>query len=137
MGSCDDVEYESRDFEVKLEGFGVWNPDTDIDIIYTPVSRNNVMELCLCYLFTQGHTAGSMCVLYRSPVEPVLFTGDHLSFSGKTKKLTGWKGKNMYSIKEQSEYIRELAKDKYKFLWILPGQLFIVGEECSDIEAYV
>jgi hypothetical protein len=66
---------------------GEWNPLSDVQIIHTP-----------------GHTAGSVCILYRynshvdsedpgykatTRFENVIFTGDHLSFSGITRKLTG------------------------------------------------
>ena len=66
---------------------GEWNPLSDVQIIHTP-----------------GHTAGSVCILYRynshvdsedpgykaaTRFENVIFSGDHLSFSGITRKLTG------------------------------------------------
>lgn len=45
-------------FEILLEGSGPWSPIKNVSIIHTP-----------------GHTAGSLCIQYKSDIDTVLFTG--------------------------------------------------------------
>lgn len=94
----------ARDCEVQLEGGGLWAPCPDLSIIHTP-----------------GHTAGSLSILFKSSVESVLFTGDHLAYSATQSRLDGFKRFNHGNVEVQSEYIRLLAADEYSFQWLLPS----------------
>lgn len=94
--------------EVVLQGGGVWSPVESLKIIHTP-----------------GHTAGSLCVLYQTIGEYggdcVLFTGDHIAYSGSRKALDGFKRYNHGNMDVQAESINMLGEDEYPFTWILPA----------------
>jgi glyoxylase-like metal-dependent hydrolase (beta-lactamase superfamily II)/ferredoxin len=110
-----DVTKDTQNCEVLLEGLGSWQPFSDLLIQHTP-----------------GHTAGSLCVQYhshdgeqgsptRTQGEVVLFTGDHISFSGYKRALDGFKSFNHGNVLAQLESIELLATDEFPFLWILPA----------------
>lgn len=99
-----DAISKARDMEIKLEGTGVWKPAEDYQIIHTP-----------------GHTAGSLCVLYKTTKDAVLFTGDTLAYSASRKALEGFKRYNQGNVEVQEESIRMLGTDEYDFQWILPA----------------
>ena len=82
----------------------MWKPADDYQIIHTP-----------------GHTAGSLCVLYKSSKGTALFTGDTLAYSTSRNALEGFKGHNQGNVKVQEESIRMLGKNKFEYQWILPG----------------
>jgi glyoxylase-like metal-dependent hydrolase (beta-lactamase superfamily II) len=63
-----------------------------------------------------GHTAGSVCLLYR---RKFLFTGDHLWWSPERGMLSASRSYNWYSWDAQ---LRSLAKLlDFDFEWVLPG----------------
>ncbi len=65
---------------------------------------------------TPGHTRGHCVLLYRNRF---LFTGDHLAYSRKKKRLIAFRNANWYSWPET---IRSMEKLKdYRFEWILTG----------------
>ncbi len=69
----------------------------------------------------QGHTTGSICVLYETEGESVLFSGDHLAYDEEIGDLTGFKAFNRGNIEAQAQSIELLATNEYDFTWILPG----------------
>lgn len=105
-----DVTKDTQNCEVLLEGLGSWQPFPDLLIQHTP-----------------GHTAGSLSVQYSSihdsgsEGEVVMFTGDHLAFSGSRRALTGFKEYNTGNVVAQLESIELLGTDEFPFLWILPA----------------
>ncbi|KAK3031159.1 hypothetical protein RJ639_035182 [Escallonia herrerae] len=124
--SCDrilhakEVEFSTADVEVKLEGSGPWSLGDDIELIHTP-----------------GHTAGSVCLLYKSG--KVLFTGDHLGMD-ESGSLSIMETYNWYSVPMQLNSVRMLLE--LDFEWILPGHGRKVGfadmeDKNSALEAFL
>ncbi|HJW08580.1 MAG TPA: MBL fold metallo-hydrolase [Holophagaceae bacterium] len=65
---------------------------------------------------TPGHTAGSMCLLYR---EKFLFTGDHLWWNPDRKMLSASRNYNWHSWPKQLASLEKLLA--FNFQWVLPG----------------
>ncbi|KAI3938247.1 hypothetical protein MKW98_031195 [Papaver atlanticum] len=93
-----DVEDNTADVEIKLDGDGPWNLGNDFELIHTP-----------------GHTRGSVCLLYK-PLK-VLFAGDHISKD--QSELSMGEQYNQQSVPLQLESVRKLLD--FEFEWILPG----------------
>jgi len=64
---------------------------------------------------TPGHTAGSVCLLYRD----FLFTGDHLWWNPEKGRLSASKAYNWHSWAQQLDSLEKLLA--FDFTWILPG----------------
>lgn len=98
-----EVQPQTEDVEVKLQGEGPWTLGSDIDLIFTP-----------------GHTRGHVCLFYKKG-NGVLFTGDHLGGSefGDDQDLSSNMNYNWYSVRIQLESVQKLLP--LKFTWILPG----------------
>ena len=64
---------------------------------------------------TPGHTAGSLCLLYRD----VLFTGDHLWWNPDKGRLSASKAYNWHSWDQQLASLEKLLA--FDFTWVLPG----------------
>lgn len=88
--------------EVQLQGTGPWKlgDDGDVELIFTP-----------------GHTAGCVSLFYRP--DHALFTGDHLAFSPRLKRLTIFRAYNWHSVPKQLESVAKLVG--VDFLHVLPG----------------
>ena len=65
---------------------------------------------------TPGHTAGSMCLLYR---KTFLFTGDHLWWSKPRNLLWASKTYNWHDWDQQIRSVERLLD--FDFRWVLPG----------------
>jgi glyoxylase-like metal-dependent hydrolase (beta-lactamase superfamily II)/ferredoxin len=65
---------------------------------------------------TPGHTAGSLCLLYR---KTFLFTGDHLWWNEQRGMLSASRSLNWYSWPAQLRSIEKLLD--FEFRWVLPG----------------
>ncbi|HTL99149.1 MAG TPA: MBL fold metallo-hydrolase [Holophagaceae bacterium] len=65
---------------------------------------------------TPGHTAGSMCLLYR---ETFLFTGDHLWWNPGKGRLSASKAYNWFDWETQLASLEKLLD--FRFRWVLPG----------------
>ncbi len=65
---------------------------------------------------TPGHTRGHCVLLYKNRF---LFTGDHLSYHRKAKRLDAFRRYCWYSWSEQIESMKRLLY--HSFEWILPG----------------
>ncbi|HJU83139.1 MAG TPA: MBL fold metallo-hydrolase [Holophagaceae bacterium] len=65
---------------------------------------------------TPGHTAGSMCLLYR---ETFLFTGDHLWWNPDRGMLSASRTYNWHSWPRQLRSLEKLLD--FNFRWVLPG----------------
>lgn len=65
---------------------------------------------------TPGHTAGSMCLLYKNKF---LFTGDHLWWNPERKMLSASKSYNWHSWPKQLWSLEKLLA--FDFQWVLPG----------------
>jgi len=65
---------------------------------------------------TPGHTRGHAVLLYR---DQYLFTGDHLAWSPRRKRLTAFRDACWYSWSEQIASMKTLRD--YSFSWVLPG----------------
>jgi len=117
-----DATSKAREMEIKLEGTGAWKPSDDYQIIHTP-----------------GHTAGSLCVLFKTPKDSVLFSGDTLGYSASRKALEGFKRYNQGNEEVQEESIRMLGSEAYTFQWILPahGRLVRFGSVDDKNKAVV
>ncbi|WP_257309248.1 MBL fold metallo-hydrolase [Geothrix fuzhouensis] len=64
---------------------------------------------------TPGHTAGSVCLLYRD----FLFTGDHLWWNPDQGRLSASRTYNWHSWKQQLDSLERLLG--FDFSWVLPG----------------
>lgn len=64
---------------------------------------------------TPGHTAGSICLLYRD----FLFTGDHLWWNPDQGRLSASRAYNWHSWKQQLDSLERLLG--FEFTWVLPG----------------
>ena len=64
---------------------------------------------------TPGHTAGSVCLLYRD----FLFTGDHLWWNPDKGRLSASRAYNWHSWERQLDSLERLLA--YDFRWVLPG----------------
>jgi glyoxylase-like metal-dependent hydrolase (beta-lactamase superfamily II)/ferredoxin len=65
---------------------------------------------------TPGHTAGHAVLLYK---EKFLFTGDHLAWSERRKRLIAFRDACWYSWEEQTRSMERLLD--HRFEWVLPG----------------
>ena len=65
---------------------------------------------------TPGHTAGSMCLLYR---DRFLFTGDHLAAGRDGHGLRAFRDYCWHDWATQIASMRRLAQ--FRFAWVLPG----------------
>lgn len=72
---------------------------------------------------TPGHTAGSMCLLYR---ETFLFTGDHLWWNPHKNRLSASKAYNWHDWDAQLASLDKLMD--YPFRWVLPGHGYAHAE---------
>jgi glyoxylase-like metal-dependent hydrolase (beta-lactamase superfamily II)/ferredoxin len=63
-----------------------------------------------------GHTAGSACLLWKNEV---LFTGDHLAWSGRRQELYAFRDACWFDWRAQTESMKRLAA--FDFAWVLPG----------------
>ncbi|BBN04495.1 hypothetical protein MPTK1_3g05150 [Marchantia polymorpha subsp. ruderalis] len=94
-----EVQRNTEDVEVKLEGTGPWNLGSDIEMIFTP-----------------GHSPAHVVLLLKD--RRALFTGDHMGASMNNEIFID-QVHNWYSVEEQAKsYELLLPKD---FLWVLPG----------------
>ncbi|WP_243300931.1 MBL fold metallo-hydrolase [Geothrix oryzisoli] len=64
---------------------------------------------------TPGHTAGSVCLLYRD----FLFTGDHLWWNPDQGHLSASRTYNWHSWERQLDSLERLLA--FEFTWVLPG----------------
>jgi glyoxylase-like metal-dependent hydrolase (beta-lactamase superfamily II)/ferredoxin len=64
---------------------------------------------------TPGHTAGSVCLLYRD----FLFTGDHLWWNPDKGRLSASRAYNWHSWTRQLDSLERLLA--FDFTWVLPG----------------
>jgi glyoxylase-like metal-dependent hydrolase (beta-lactamase superfamily II)/ferredoxin len=64
---------------------------------------------------TPGHTAGSVCLLYRD----FLFTGDHLWWNPDKGRLSASRTYNWHSWERQLDSLEKLLA--FDFTWVLPG----------------
>jgi glyoxylase-like metal-dependent hydrolase (beta-lactamase superfamily II)/ferredoxin len=64
---------------------------------------------------TPGHTAGSVCLLYRD----FLFTGDHLWWNPDKGRLSASRTYNWHSWAQQLDSLEKLLA--FEFTWVLPG----------------
>jgi len=91
--------------ETQLKGGGPWEILPGLTAIHTP-----------------GHSAGSICFLTEAHLcggeEGVLFTGDHLCFSGRLGRLDGM-ARYGEDIPLQVRSISKLAEEPFQ--WLLPG----------------
>jgi glyoxylase-like metal-dependent hydrolase (beta-lactamase superfamily II)/ferredoxin len=65
---------------------------------------------------TPGHTAGSVCLLYR---EKFLFTGDHLWWNPEQGGLSASRRYNWHHWGTQLKSLERLLE--FRFTWVLPG----------------
>lgn len=64
---------------------------------------------------TPGHTAGSVCLLFRN----FLFTGDHLWWNPDKGRLSASRTYNWHSWEQQLASLEKLLA--FEFSWVLPG----------------
>ena len=68
-------------------------------------------------VFTPGHTAGCVSLLFRP--DAALFTGDHLAYSQRLRRLTIFRAYNWHSVPQQLASVAALRS--LNFLTVLPG----------------
>ncbi|GJP51803.1 hypothetical protein CLOM_g10940 [Closterium sp. NIES-68] len=96
-----EVQPDTADVEMILDGTGPWCLGSDLKIIFTP-----------------GHTEGSVSVLYKAD-GGALFSGDHLAYAPNTESLSIMRRVNWYSVPVQVQSTKKLVG--LPFLWLLPG----------------
>ena len=86
--------------------------------IERPISGEDPIALDpdLLAIPTPGHTRGHAVLLYR---EKFLFTGDHLAWSARRRRLVAFRGACWYSWSEQIRSMERLLD--FRFEWVLPG----------------
>ena len=77
---------------------------------------------------TPGHTAGSMCLLYR---ETFLFTGDHLWWNPHKNRLSASKAYNWFDWEAQLASLEKLLD--FRFRWVLPGHGYTRQEATPEV----
>lgn len=75
---------------------------------------------------TPGHTAGSVCLLYRG----FLFTGDHLWWNPDKGRLSASRAYNWHSWERQLASLEKLLA--FDFSWVLPGHGFLHKAESPE-----
>ena len=75
---------------------------------------------------TPGHTAGSMCLIYRD----ILFTGDHLWWNPEKGRLSASRAYNWHSWDQQLKSLEKLLA--FDFNWVLPGHGFLHKAESPE-----
>ncbi len=103
------------DAEILIEGFEPVPFGEDFLIIPTP-----------------GHTRGHMVLLYRNRY---LFTGDHLAYSRKRKKLVAFKDYCWHSWEELKRSMERLLE--FEFEWIFPGHGYWKRVSREEFESFV
>lgn len=96
---ADDRDAATADVEAAVTGRSPIRLDDDLLIIPAP-----------------GHTKGSICLLH---AESHLFTGDHLAWDRRRKRLTAFRDVCWYDWGEQVSSMERLAE--FRFEWVLPG----------------
>ena len=95
----DDLTRDTRDIERPLRGQAPVRLAEDLLAIPTP-----------------GHTRGHAVLLYR---EKFLFTGDHLAWSLRRRRLVAFRDANWYSWPATIRSMERLLD--FRFEWVLPG----------------
>ncbi|XXY46214.1 MBL fold metallo-hydrolase [Sorangium sp. So ce269] len=87
-----------------------------------PLADGELAGAELAVLSQPGHTAGSMCLLYRGRF---LFTGDHLAYSRRLGHITAFRLQCWDDWERQTRSVRRLAAlaeaGHLRFTWLLPG----------------
>ena len=91
-------------------------------------SSTDIDSTSIELLFTPGHTRGCVSLLYK-PAK-VLFTGDHLAYSGRLGRLSIMRGYNWYSVDQQLQSVARLMD--VEFSCVLPGHGRRVCFESDD-----
>lgn len=94
-----DITEQTKDIEIKLDNTEPLLFDEDLLIIPVP-----------------GHTKGHTVLHYK---DKFLFTGDHLAYSSRVKKLIAFRDFCWYSWDELVKSMEKLTK--YQFNWVLPA----------------
>jgi len=76
---------------------------------------------------TPGHTAGSVCLLYKDH----LFTGDHLWWNPDKGRLSASRSFNWHSWEQQLASLEKLLA--FDFSWVLPGHGSIHRAESPEV----
>ena len=140
-----DVNEDTKDCEVQLEGEGPWTMGDNVDV--------EELEI----IFTPGHTPGSLCLFHKpsksmftgltenvpSLLHTVFFArdiGDHFLYSEKSKSFSMLLEYNKDDPKLQLESLLKLRE--YDFLRLIPGhqrryEFSTVDEKNSVIEDFV
>ncbi len=81
---------------------------------------------------TPGHTRGHICLLYRGKF---LFTGDHLAWSRRRKRLVAFRDYCWYSWEELKASMLRLLDFEFEF--ILPGHGYMKRVSRKEFESFV
>ncbi|WP_437679171.1 MBL fold metallo-hydrolase [Sorangium sp. So ce131] len=107
---------DTSDVELKLDGLGPMTLDG------APLAAAELAAAELAVLPQPGHTAGSMCLLYRGRF---LFTGDHLAYSRRLGQIAAFRLQCWDDWDRQITSVRRLAAlaeaGHLRFVWVLPG----------------
>ncbi|XXX78492.1 MBL fold metallo-hydrolase [Sorangium sp. So ce134] len=87
-----------------------------------PIADAELAGAELAVLSQPGHTAGSMCLLYRGRF---LFTGDHLTYSRRLGQITAFRLQCWHDWESQVHSVRRLVllaeAGRLRFAWLLPN----------------
>ena len=111
----DDVTATTQGVEIQLEGREPLPLADDLLIIPVP-----------------GHTKGHTVLLYN---QMFLFTGDHLAYSARLGRLTGFRNFCWYSWPEQVRSMELLLG--YSFSWIFPGHGRRFHAEANEMKRHL
>ncbi|WP_437798990.1 MBL fold metallo-hydrolase [Sorangium sp. So ce693] len=88
----------------------------------SPLGDGDLAGAELAVLSQPGHTAGSMCLLYRGRF---LFTGDHLAYSRRVGQIVAFRLQCWNDWERQIRSVRRLVAlagaGQLRFAWLLPG----------------
>lgn len=110
-----EVNHSTKDCEIIIDG------EKEIDLL--PFLKA---------IPTPGHTRGHMVLLYQ---EHYLFSGDHLFFDPKNKKIFMSKEFNWYSWPMQIASLKKLSK--YYSTWIFPGHSIWGHMDAQDFRSQI
>jgi len=114
-----ETAYEAATGEVE---FKLSNEAGPMMLDGTPIAEAALADAELVVLPQPGHTAGSLCLLYRGRF---LFTGDHLSYSRRLGHIIAHRLQCWEDWDHQCASVRRLLQwaqaGQLRFGWVLPG----------------
>lgn len=119
----------AADVNLKETQYEAYSGDCEVQVASRPGvfdlegrPLRSVRDAELAVLTTPGHTPGGLCLAYKNRF---LFTGDHLSFSQRTGRLTAhriqcWEDWDRL-MDSNCKLLERMRSKELAFVWVLPG----------------